>query len=323
MNKRNENAIILDNVSKQYKVRLTESGTWKMLKGTFKPQYKNVEAVKNINLKIEKGEMVGIVGLNGAGKTTTLKILAGLISPSSGKVQVLGYNPWDKKKSYLSKIGLVAGQRNQLWSDLPAMDTFKVEKAIYEISDADFNQRLETLINLFNVEHLMNIQVRKLSLGEKMKFELINTLLHQPELLLLDEPTIGLDIFSQKAMRSFLKEYNQKTNCTTLITSHNMKDIESVCDRLVIIDKGMIIYDGDVNGLKSEYSRKVIFEKQYADKEIDNYGIVKMVDDKMVVFVKEEQLDSLMNCMNEKYKQINYSIQELDFDDKIERYMTN
>lgn len=323
MQKRNGDAIILDNVSKQYKVRLTENGAWKMIKGTFKPQYKYVEAVKNINLKIGKGEMVGIVGLNGAGKTTTLKILAGLISPSSGKVQVLDHNPWDKKKSYLRKIGMVAGQRNQLWSDLPAIDTFKVEKAIYGISDIEFKQRLGILIRLFNVEHLMNIQVRKLSLGEKMKFELINTLLHNPELLLLDEPTIGLDIFSQKAMRSFLKEYNEKTNCTTLITSHNMKDIESICNRLIIIDKGTIIYDGNINGLKSEYSRKVIFEKRYNDKEIEKYGVVKVIDDKTVIFVKEDQISDFMRCINESYKQINYSIQELDFDDKIEHYISN
>ncbi|WDV48158.1 ATP-binding cassette domain-containing protein [Clostridiaceae bacterium M8S5] len=322
MHKKEKNIVNLENVSKNYKVKLTEDGALNMIKGTFKPKYKSVEAVKNISLKITKGEIVGIVGLNGAGKTTTLKILAGLISPTEGQVEVLGYNPWDKKKEYLRKIGMVAGQRNQLWADLPAMDSFKVQKAIYGISNTEFEKMLESLIELFKVEHLMNIPVRKLSLGEKMKFEVINALLHNPELLLLDEPTIGLDILSQKAMRAFLKEYNEKTNCTTIITSHNMKDIESICKRLVIINKGKITYDGDIKGLRSKYDKKIVFSEVYNNFNI-KYGEQRVIDDKTVIYVEEENFTNLMKFITESDNQYYYSVQELDFDDKIEDYITN
>lgn len=323
MHKDNEMAVILDDVSKNYKVRLTEEGTWNMIKGTFKPQYRIVEAVRNVTLKIPKGEIVGVVGLNGAGKTTTIKMLAGLISPTRGKINVFGYNPWDKKKEYLRKIGMVAGQRNQLWADLPAIDTFRVEKAIYDIKDSDFSEMLKDLTELFKVEHLLSTPVRKLSLGEKMKFEVINTLLHNPELLLLDEPTIGLDILSQRSMREFLKEYNEKTGCTTIITSHNMKDIEAICTRLIIINKGEVTYDGHINELKSKYVKKIIFDSISNELNIGQYGEIKKRDENTALYVEEKNFKDLMKLLAENGDYVNYSLQDLDFDDKIENYISN
>lgn len=321
MNKKDGYAIVLDNICKNYKVKLTENGALNIIKGIVKPQYKSIEAIKDISLKFYKGEMVGIIGLNGAGKTTLLKILAGLINPSYGKVEVLGCNPWHKKNDFLRKIGMVSGQRNQLWIDLPAVDSFRVEKAIYGIDDSQFEYSLKILIELFNVGHLLNIPVRKLSLGEKMKFEIINTLLHNPELLLLDEPTIGLDIFSQKAMREFLKKYNEKTKCTTIITSHNMKDIESICNHLVIIRNGEVTYEGNINEINSKYTKKVIFKTVNNDIKFNEYGLVKLIEDKTILYVEDDKIENLMSFITKNNRKVDFSVQELDFDDKIEDYI--
>lgn len=229
--------IKLENVNKTYKVVDSSSNI-------FFRKYKSIKALDEINLEIHSGEVVGMVGLNGAGKTTLIKIMTGLISPDKGGlVRVDNFNPCDKKREYLKEIALVSGQKNQLIWDLTALDSFKLNKAVYEIDDNKFHKTIQSLANQLGVEDKLDVPVRKLSLGQKMKLEIISAMLHSPKLLYLDEPTIGLDIITQTNLREFIKEYHKKTNATIILTSHNIADISYLCDRFVFLDKGHIIYD--------------------------------------------------------------------------------
>ncbi len=203
-------------------------------------------AVDAFDLEIGKGEIVGLLGPNGAGKTTLMKMFTGIIVPSSGELEVLGFNPFDRKKEFRKKIALVMGQKSQLWWDIPAMDSLHLIKAYYEIPTADFNERVAEMAKILNVEELLHVHVRKLSLGERMKLELMASLLHQPEVIFLDEPTIGLDLVAQDAIRNFIKSYHEKYNPTVILTSHYMQDVQSLCSRLVLIMNGEKKFDGDI-----------------------------------------------------------------------------
>lgn len=242
--------IKVTNLEKIYKVPQKEKG---ILKTLFCRKFNEVKAVKGINFSIEQDEIVGLIGLNGAGKTTTLKMLSGLIKPTLGEVRVLEYDPWKRKNDFLMKIGFLMGNKSQLSWDISAMDSFLLEAEIYKLDKVTFNRTLDELTTLLNVKELLDTPVRKLSLGQRMKLELILTLLHKPKILFLDEPTLGLDIISQQNIRKFLNEYRKKEKATIIITSHNMKDIEDICDRVIIIDKGIIIYDGTIDDLKKTY----------------------------------------------------------------------
>lgn len=237
-------------VVKRYKVK-QQSESKKWFQNLFHAEYKTVSAVQGISFHIGKGEMVGLIGLNGAGKTTTLKMLAGLIHPSEGELTVDGYVPKDLKKEYLKKIGLVMGNKSQLWWDISAYDSFELEGSIYGLKDQETKQKVNELAALLDVSDLLRTPVRKLSLGERMKMELILVLLHDPSILFLDEPTLGLDILSQKKLREFIRQYNEKHQATMIITSHNMKDVEELCNRVIVIDHGNIIYDGKTEDLRS------------------------------------------------------------------------
>lgn len=242
--------IKVTNLEKIYKVTRKEKG---ILKTLFCREFNEVKAVKGINFSIEQDEIVGLIGLNGAGKTTTLKMLSGLIKPTLGEVRVLEYDPWKRKNDFLMNIGFLMGNKSQLSWDISAMDSFLLEAEIYKIDKVTFSRTLDELTTLLNVKELLDTPVRKLSLGQRMKLELILTLLHKPKILFLDEPTLGLDIISQQNIRKFLNEYRKKEKATIIITSHNMKDIEDICDRVIIIDKGIIIYDGTIDDLKKTY----------------------------------------------------------------------
>ena len=214
------------------------------LKGLFRRQYDLSAAVSDLSFSIEEGEFVGFLGPNGAGKTTTLKMLAGLLHPTGGTASVLGYTPWKRPLEYRRQFALLLGQKNQLWWDLPARESLQLNAKIYRLSRRDFERRLADLTELLRVEDKLNVMVRELSLGERMKLELIAALLHQPKVLFLDEPTIGLDVVSQKVVREFLRAYNQAYRTTILLTSHYMSDIEALCRRAIIIDEGRLFYDG-------------------------------------------------------------------------------
>ncbi len=202
------------------------------------------EAVRDISFSVEKGEIIGLLGPNGAGKTTTLKMLSGILHPTSGQALVGGFIPWERKNAFKQRFSIVMGQKNQLWWDLPASDSFYLNKCIFNIGDQQYIRTIEELSELLEVKDLMNVQVRRLSLGERMKMEILAALIHNPDILFLDEPTIGLDIVSQQKIRNFLRYYNEQKKTTIILTSHYMRDIEELCGRAVIISQGQIVYDG-------------------------------------------------------------------------------
>lgn len=217
--------------------------------------YEQSKAVDDISFEIKEGELVGFIGPNGAGKTTTLKCLSGLLYPTSGNVSVLGFTPHERNHNYLRQIALVMGQKNQLWWDLPAQETFLLNKEIYEISDAAYKKSMDELVDMLDVAQKIKIPVRKLSLGERMKMELIAALIHKPKVLFLDEPTIGLDVVMQKKMRDFVQEYNKANGATILLTSHYMEDVRQLASRIIIIDRGVILYDGKLDNLVKKYAK--------------------------------------------------------------------
>jgi ABC-2 type transport system ATP-binding protein len=241
--------IVVEALSKTYQVPEREGGFGAAVQSFFRRRYRNVQAVQEVSFRIGSGEIVGFLGPNGAGKTTTLKMLAGLLHPSGGHAQVLGFTPWERKRDYLRAMTLVMGQRNRLSWDIPAVDSFLLNQAIYRISDADYEIALAELNELLDLAPIMRKPVRNLSLGERMKCELAAALLHRPQMLFLDEPTIGLDITTQARIRVFLQEYNRRTGATILLTSHYMADVTALCERIIIIHHGQLKYDGGITDL--------------------------------------------------------------------------
>lgn len=246
--------IHVDRLSKTYPIALKSPGFRNTVRHFFQRQYRYVDAVKPLSFTIEAGEVVGFLGPNGAGKTTTLKMLTGLIHPSGGNLQVANFNPARRERSFLTQISLVMGQKQQLIWDLPALDSLKINAAVYGISDRDAQQRINTLGELLNISHKLTQPVRKLSLGERMKAELLAALIHYPKILFLDEPTLGLDVNAQLAVRNFLKYYNEEFGATLLLTSHYMADITALCKRVLLIHAGQLIYDGDLSQLLERFS---------------------------------------------------------------------
>jgi ABC-2 type transport system ATP-binding protein len=243
--------IEVENLTRVFRTYKKQPGFWGGVKGLFKRDFEETAAARDISFSIREGEFVGFLGPNGAGKTTTLKMLSGLIYPTSGKASVAGFDPTKRESAYRRIFALVLGQKNQLWWDLPAIESFNLLRAIYALPALQYQSTLDELVDLLDVRAKLNVMVRELSLGERMKMELIAALLHRPRVLFLDEPTIGLDVISQKAVRNFLREYNRKHQVTILLTSHYMADIKELCDRVIVIHKGSKIYDGALDRLES------------------------------------------------------------------------
>ena len=241
--------IIVEKLSKVYQVSEREGGFGSAVRSFFKRTYRDVKAVQDVSFRIPAGQIVGFLGPNGAGKTTTLKMLSGLLHPTGGRAQVLGFTPWERRPGYLRAMTLVMGQRNRLGWDIPAADSFLLNQAVYRISDGDYRATLKELNDLLELDPIIRKPVRQLSLGERMKCELAAALLHRPQVLFLDEPTIGLDISAQARIRAFLKEYNRRTGATILLTSHYMADVTALCERIIIIHMGQLKYDGGLNDL--------------------------------------------------------------------------
>ena len=245
--------IITKNLTKTYITFEKEEGLKGSIKSLFKKKAIQKDAVTNFDLEINKGEFIGLIGQNGAGKTTLIKMLTGIIQPSQGEISVFGYKPYELKDDFKKSYSVVMGQKSQLWWDLPAIDSFLLNKELYEIKDEDYKKNLSFLVELLGVEKLLKIQVRNLSLGERMKMELILALLHNPSILFLDEPTIGLDVIAQKQIRQFLKEINKEKGITIILTSHYMEDIKYLCDRAVVVRNGIKIYDGNLDSILESY----------------------------------------------------------------------
>lgn len=257
-------AIDVRNLTKVYRVFQKREGLAASLRSLFHREYKTVNAVAGVSFSIRQGEMVAFLGPNGAGKTTTLKLLSGLIYPTSGEATAFGFTPWQRDYSYRRRFSLVMGQKNQLWWDLPAQESFRLHQAIYRIEAVEFQRRLDELTDLLEVRKLVGQPVRELSLGERMRMELIAALLHSPDLLLLDEPTIGLDVVSQRKVQEFLKHYQRERQITVLLTSHYMKDVEALCERAVIINQGLIRHDGPLATIVEQFSQHKVIELQFA-----------------------------------------------------------
>ncbi len=243
--------IEVTNLTRVFRTYKKQPGFWGGVKGLFHRTFEETAAAKDVTFTIAEGEFVGFLGPNGAGKTTTLKMLSGLIFPTSGTARVAGYDPTKRENAYRRLFALVLGQKNQLWWDLPAIESFNLLRAIYAIPEAQYKATLDELVTLLDVGKKLNVMVRELSLGERMKMELIAALLHKPRVLFLDEPTIGLDVVSQKAVRQFLRDYNKRHRVTILLTSHYMADIKELCERVIVIHKGKKIYDGALDRLES------------------------------------------------------------------------
>lgn len=274
--------IEIDNLSKTYRVYQKKEGLVASIGGLFRRQYRTIQAVRSISLTVEQGEFVAFLGPNGAGKTTTLKLLSGVISPTAGTARVLGHIPWKRENAYRRRFALVMGQKNQLWWDLPAAESFRLHQQIYRIDPQQFQRTRDELTEMLGVRHLLGQPVRELSLGERMKMELIAALLHSPEVLFLDEPTIGLDVVAQSNVQSFLRHYQQTRRITILLTSHYMKDVAALCRRVVIISLGRIIYDGSLGGIIDRFGGHKIISLEMSDgrvpTDLGRYGEVLQSD---------------------------------------------
>ena len=317
--------IEVENLTKIYRTQKRLPGLAGAIQGLFNRQYTEVRAVDGVSFTIEEGELVGFLGPNGAGKTTTLKMLSGILYPTSGTAQVLGFTPSDRKNEYRRQFTLVMGQKNQLWWDLPAQESLFLNKEIYGVSDAEYKAVLDEMTELLQVKKLLGIMVRELSLGERMKFELIASLLHKPRVLLLDEPTIGLDVVAQKNIREFIKEYNHRTKTTILLTSHYMNDIQALCERVVVINHGKKIFDGRLDSVVEKFSQTklitVTFKNGGVEREqLSGLGqILELTKVKAVLKIPRENVKKASNEILTKFDVDDINIEEVPIEEVIEK----
>ncbi|KKW10653.1 MAG: ABC transporter-like protein, ABC-2 type transport system ATP-binding protein [Microgenomates group bacterium GW2011_GWC1_49_7] len=319
--------ISVSHLSKHYQTFQKEPGLVGSLKSLFARKYQTVKAVNDVSFDIGEGELVGFIGPNGAGKTTTLKCLSGLLYPTNGKVSVLGFTPYERKTAFLKQIALVMGQKNQLWWDLPAQETFLLNKEIYEIPDGEYQKTLSDLVELLDVEDLLKVQVRKLSLGERMKMELIAALIHSPKVLFLDEPTIGLDVVMQKKMRDFIEVYNRLNKSTILLTSHYMEDVRQLAKRVIIIDHGKILYDGKLDSLVKKFAKykvlSVVLETYVAPDKLAEVGeLTEYNFPKAVIRVSRNASNVAAAELLQKFPVDDLNIEEPDIEDIIRDVFT-
>ena len=268
--------VSVKNLTRTFQVQVKNPGLKASIGSLFFRRYRQLKAVNDVSFDLQQGELVGFIGPNGAGKTTTLKCLSGLLYPSSGEIRVLGYEPTRRQPEFLRQISFVMGQKNQLWWDIPPQETFLLNRAIYNISDTDYTKRLKFLMAELKLDKEISIPTRKLSLGQRMKCEFVAALLHQPKVVFLDEPTIGLDVVVQKRIRNFIREYNRNSKSTIILTSHYMRDVAELCKRVIIIDDGRIYFDGNLDDLIAQYaSNKVLkftFKNHVPQRELKVYG---------------------------------------------------
>lgn len=315
-------AIFTENLRKTYVSTKKAPGMMGAVKGLFSRETVEVEAVKGVNLQIEQGELVGFLGPNGAGKTTTLKMLSGILFPTSGQISVLGYTPSERRPEMLRQTALVMGNKQQLWWDLPAWDSFMVLKELYEVDDATFKRRVDQLIEALQLSEKIHTQVRKLSLGERMKCELVAALLHAPKVIFLDEPTLGLDVVSQKRIREFLKELHTEQGGTYLLTSHYMQDVQELCQRVVVIDHGSVVFEGTLDKLSAEFSDsrriRLSFSQPVVEADLARYGrVIERSDEQAVLEVPLSEAARATAGLLEALPVSDLAIQDVDIEEVI------
>jgi ABC-2 type transport system ATP-binding protein len=314
--------IMVKDLRKQFVLRKKGLGMKQSIKSFVKSEKQVKEAVKDVTFEIGEGEVVGFLGPNGAGKTTTLKMLSGILFPTSGEVSVLGYTPCERKNDFKRQISIVLGQKNQLWWDLPANESLYLNKCIYGIEDSEYKRTLDELCDLLQVKELLNVQVRNLSLGERMKMELVAALLHKPKVIFLDEPTIGLDMIAQKNIRDFLKFYNQQEKATIMLTSHYLEDIENLCERAIVINHGTLAYDGKLVTINEKLAQKKLVKVKTQDKILDfdhdrmllrnnEGGILTLEVNKSVV---QQVITELLS----KYDIKDFSVEDIPLEESLE-----
>ena len=271
--------ITVEHLSKHFKVHKRRTGFWGNLSSTVSRQHDIIKAVDDVNFSLERGELVGYIGANGAGKSTTIKMLTGILVPTSGHIDVMGLTPYRHRKENTRRIGVVFGQRTQLWWDLPVIDSFELLKHIYEIPQNLYKQNLEFFSELLQLQPFLSTPVRRLSLGQRMRCDLTAALLHNPEILYLDEPTIGLDVVAKEQVRQFLRQVNAERQVTVILTTHDLNDVEQVCQRLIIIDSGKIIYDGGIDALKERYGKTRVLiadlAQAYSDIQLEGVDLTR------------------------------------------------
>ena len=294
--------IEVKNLVKIYKTIEKEDGLIGYFKNLVKPKYKEFQAVKSLNFNIEEGELVGYIGENGAGKSTTIKMLTGLLTPTSGKVVVNGIIPNEKRIENNKNIGAVFGQKTQLWWDLPVIESFRLIKKMYKIPENEYRKNLKKFTEILDLEDLLEKQVKNLSLGQKMRCEIAATFLHNPKIVYLDEPTIGLDVFVKENIRKFIKDINKEKKTTVILTTHDLKDIEDICDRIILLDKGQIIYDGEKQKFKDTYGKYVISEFIIKDKKdniiLNNAEIIEQTENKLKIKFSHDET-TIVKIMDE------------------------
>lgn len=315
-------AINVQSLCRDFEYYEKESGLKGSVKNLFHREKCIRNAIKDISFQIAEGEIVGFIGPNGAGKTTTTKILSGILYPTSGEVTVNGFVPWERKNEYKRQFAFVAGQKSQLWNDLPAIESFYLNKCIYEISDQVYKDTLEELVELFDVKSFLKVQVRRLSLGERMKMEMIAALLHKPNVIFLDEPTIGLDIVAQTNIRDFLKRYNKSHHATIILTSHYMRDIEELCERSIIINHGTLVYDGELSKICSQFSNKRVirlsFLKRISKERLEAYGeVTEYEDTKAALEIDSDKLTLLSQKLLNEFPIADFTIEAIPIERSI------
>ena len=307
--------IQVKDLKRVYKTHEREPGLFNAIKSLIKRKYEYKEALKGITFEVEEGEILGLIGPNGAGKSTILKILSGVLYPDSGYVNVMGFIPWKDRVKYVKNIGVVFGQKEQLWWDLPAIDTFYLHKELYDIGD-EFKERLSYMIRILNVEDIVRTPVRDLSLGERMKCKIIAALLHNPKLVFLDEPSIGLDVIAKDNLRDFIKDVNKRYKTTFIVTTHDMQDIERLCERIIIINHGEIIYDGLLSMISEEYIKSKIidvkFEEKFEDFEFKGCKILERKDYelKIELDIKKQSIKNIINYLLTNFKVADINIED-------------
>lgn len=317
-----------ENLTKLFRVHRKKPGLVGSIQALFKRDYVEKAALKGVSLRINAGEIVGLVGANGAGKTTLVKLLSGIIHPSSGNAKVLGHTPWERKTDFRKQIALIMGQKAQLWWDLPAADCFLLLREIYQIPQEQFDVTLKDLVEKLDVKNQLNIQIRRLSLGERMKMELIAALVHQPKVVFLDEPTIGLDITSQRAIREFLLDYRKTHRPAMILTSHYMEDIETLCERIVVVREGEMVWDGPLHQIKEKYAREKVITahilKDHTDaaKAYDFRGtVLERTADYIKVSVARDDVARVASHLLQNYPVRDLNIEEEDITRIIEALM--